>query len=227
MAGAVVVEEGISLDIKKSNTRQKKLKIMINKNGRITNILINLRRSTIKISLEAITRIVNIKNMIKEEATKGEKNTIPKTITMKSRMHITLSEMRTVINTIGAQLNQNGRTGVITKITVLSCVNISKCTANAIMGRNVTFLMKNNHPEKRGGMTRDLQIGVDIETIIEMREEIITTTIGGTPMTEEMMTEAMMKGGVGAEEEAAESEEEVEELLEAAEAVVVEMRTNT
>ena len=224
-----MAEEGISLDIKKSNTRRKKLKIMSNKNGRIANILRNLKPSTIKISSAAITKIFKIKNMIKEEATKREKSTILKTITMKSRSLITLSEMTTGTNTIGVQLTQNVRTGAITRITVLSCANISKCTENVIMERNVIFRMKNNHPEKRGGMTRDLLIGVDTETIIEMREETITTMTGGTPMTEEMMIEAMMKDPVEVEEEAAESEAEVGELLEAAEAVVVlaEMRTNT
>ena len=229
VAKAGVVEEVISLDIKKSNTRLKKLKIMSNKNGRITNILRNLRRSTIKISSADITRIVKINNIIQEEATKREKSTILKIITMKSRKFITLSKIMTGINTIGAQLTQNARTGAIIKITARSCANISKCTASAIMEINVTFHMKNNHLEKRQGMTRDLHIGADTETITEMIGETITTMIGGTPMTEEMMIEAMMIGAVGVEEEAAESEAEVEELLEAPEAVVVlaEMRTNT
>jgi hypothetical protein len=235
VAEAEVAEEGISLDIKKSNTIPKKLKIMSNKNGnRIPNILTNLKLSTIKISLVAITRIIRLKmtNMIKEEATKREKRTILKTITIQSSSLITLSQIKigkkTRINTIATQVIQNVRTGAIIKITARLCANISKCMESAIMEKNVTFRMKNN-PEKRKGMTTDLQTEGDTETITERIEESIMTMIGETPMTAEMMIEDIMKGVVEIEEEDAGSEAEAGELLEAAEAVVAlaEMRTNT
>ena len=131
-------EEDINLNIKQSNTRQKKqLKITRSKNGSKMNIQITKRPNTTKTSLAGITRIVTkITNnhseivTIQEEAiltgtittkknsSKVEMNILGMTIMM-SRSHITLSLKMIEISMIGDQVSQNVRIEVITKITEL------------------------------------------------------------------------------------------------------------